>query len=117
MFIYDLWSNPTPGYEEEDDWKADHSHFTSDDRCIDETYAMLRSPEHTGINLGLGLGTNNDIMGQPLFWSVMSADPASLIEAAKPTWNALCAVFNGDMTREEYEAMLAEQAAQEAPAE
>ena len=114
VFIYDLWSNPTPGYEEEDDWKAEHSHFTSDDRCIDETYATLRSPEHTGINLGLGLGTNNDIMGQPLFWSIPWNDPAALIEAAMPTWKALCDVFNGDITREELEA---QQAAQEAPAE
>ncbi len=111
IFIYDQWTNPTPGYEDEDNWKNSHSDFISDDRCIDETYATLREFEHTGINLGLGLGMSNDIMGAPVFWSIPWNDPAALIEAAMPTWNALCDVFNGDMSREDYEKMLEEQAA------
>ena len=114
VFIYDLWTNPTPGYEDDDNWVAEHSHFTSDDRCIEETYATLRLPEHTGINLGLALGTTNDIMGEPVFWQISWNDPSAIIEAAMPTWQALCAIFNGDMTREEYDKMVEEQKAEEA---
>ncbi len=94
VFIYDLWTNPTPGYEDEEDWKASRSHFISDDRCIDETYATLRSAEHTGINLGLGLGTNNDVMGAPVFWKISWNDVSTMIEEAMPAWQALCDTFN-----------------------
>ncbi len=61
-FIYDLWSNPTPGYDDEDSWIGNKYNYT-DERAVDETYAMLREPEHCRINNVTYLGTQNDVLG------------------------------------------------------
>ena len=93
-FIYDMWSNATPGYDDEDAWIGNKYNYT-DDRAVDETYAMLREGEHCVANATLYLGSVNDILGSPLLWSLGYSDPASLVEAATPAWQALCDTFNG----------------------
>ncbi len=93
-YIYDLWSNATPGYDDEFAWIGNKYNFT-DDRAVDETYAMLREPEHCVANAALYLGSVNDILGSPLLWSLGSSTPQELVEAATPTWQALCDTFNG----------------------
>ena len=93
-FIYDMWSNATPGYDDEDGWIGNKYNFT-DDRAVDETYAMLRQPEHCVANATLYIGSVNDILGSPLLWQLGGATPAELVEAATPAWQALCDTFNG----------------------
>ena len=93
--IYDLWSNATPGYDDEFGWIGNKYNFT-DDRAVDETYAMLREPEHCVANACLYLGSVNDILGQPLLWQLGGNDPQSLVEAATPAWQALCDAFNAN---------------------
>ena len=93
-FIYDLWSNPTPGYDDEDSWIGNKYNYT-DDRAVDETYAMLREPEHCRINNVTYLGTQNDVLGSSLLWALGGSTPAELIEAGMPAWQALCDTFNG----------------------
>ena len=93
-FIYDLWSNATPGFDDEDGWIGNKYNFT-DDRAVDETYAMLREPEHCVANATLYIGSVNDILGSPLLWQLGGATPAELVEAATPAWQALCDAFNG----------------------
>ena len=93
-FIYDMWSNATPGYDDEDGWIGNKYNFT-DDRAVDETYAMLREPEHCVANATLYIGSVNDILGSPLLWQLGGATPAELVEAATPAWQALCDTFNG----------------------
>jgi len=115
MFIYDMWSNATPGYDDEDGWIGNKYNYT-DDRAVDETYAMLRESEHAVANKVLYLGTQNDVLGNSLLWQLGGNDPKALIEAGMPAWQARCDVFNGDMTQEAYDAMLAAEA-EEAPAE
>ena len=44
-YIYKLWSAATPGYDDEDAWIGNKYNYT-DERAVDETYAMLREPEH-----------------------------------------------------------------------
>ena len=83
---------------------------------MDETYAMLRESEHAVANKVLYLGTQNDVLGNSLLWQLGGNDPKALIEAGMPAWQARCDVFNGDMTQEAYDAMLAAEA-EEAPAE
>ena len=93
-FIYDMWSNATPGYDDEDAWIGNKYNFT-DERAVDETYAMLREPEHCVANATLYIGSVNDILGSPLLWQLGGATPAELVEAATPAWQALCDTFNG----------------------
>ena len=62
---------------------------------MDETYAMLREPEHCVSNATLYIGSVNDVLGSPLLWQLGGATPAELVEAATPVWQALCDAFNG----------------------
>lgn len=93
MFIVDMWTNATPGYDDEDAWIGNKYNYT-DDRAVDETYAMLRKSEHAVANKVVMLGTSNDILGQSLLWSLGGATPAELIEAGMPAWQAACDTFN-----------------------
>ena len=93
-YIYDLWSNATPGYDDEFGWIGNKYNKT-DDRAVDETYAMLRDPEHCVANAALYIGSVNDVLGSPLLWQLAGGTPAELVEAATPAWQALCDAFNG----------------------
>ena len=94
-FFYDLWNNPPPGYDDEDSWVGNKYTYT-DERAVDETYAMLRNGENTRLNLVTLLGTQNDVLGSSLLWGLAGSDVGSLIEAGMPAWEAACATFNGD---------------------
>lgn len=93
MFIVDMWTNATPGYDDEFGWIGSKYNYT-DDRAVDETYAMLREGDHGWANLVVLLGTQNDILGQSLLWSLDGSTPAELIEAGMPAWQAACDTFN-----------------------
>ena len=92
-FIYDLWTNATPGYDDEYGWIGNKYNYT-DDRAVDETYAMLREGTHAVDNKVVYLGTQNDVLGSSLLWSLAGGDVASLIEAGMPAWQALCDAYN-----------------------
>lgn len=98
-FFIDLWTNDTPGVDAEDAWIGNKYNYT-DDRAVDETYAMLREGTHGAANLVVLLGTQNDILGDSLLWSLGSSTPAELIEAGMPAWQAACDTFNGVATAE-----------------
>ena len=91
--IANLWFSATPGYDDEFGWIGNKYNFT-DDRAVDETYAMLREPEHCRGNAALYLGSINDILGSPLLWNLAGGAPQELVEAATPAWQALCDNFN-----------------------
>ncbi|MBO5502812.1 MAG: hypothetical protein J6A48_12395, partial [Clostridia bacterium] len=92
-FFYDLWTNPTPGYDDEDAWIGNKYNYT-DERAVDETYAMLRKGEHAVDNKVVYLGTQNDILGASLLWGLAGGDVNALIEAGMPAWQAACDTFN-----------------------
>ena len=93
MFIIDMWTNPTPGYDDEFAWIGNKYNYT-DDRAVDETYAMLREGKAGRDNKVVYLGTQNDILGSSLLWGLAGGDVASLIEAGMPAWQAACDTFN-----------------------
>ena len=92
-FLYDLWTNDTTGVEVEGNWIGNKYNYT-DERAVDETYAMLREAEHCRVNKVLYLGTQNDVIGASLLWGLGGSTPAELIEAGMPAWQALCDTFN-----------------------
>ena len=93
-YIYQLWSATTPGYDDEDAWIGNKYNFT-DDRAVDETYAMLREADHSASDACLYIGSINDIEGQDYLWNLGGSTPAELYEAKLPVWQALCDTFNG----------------------
>ena len=93
-YIYSLWSATTPGYDDEDAWIGNKYNYT-DERAVDETYAMLRQPEHCSSDKVLYLGSVNDVEGQDFLWSLGGSTPAELLEAKTPVWQGLLDAFNG----------------------
>ena len=93
-YIYQLWTATTPGYDDEDAWIGNKYNFT-DERAVDETYAMLREPEHSIADACLYIGSINDVEGQDFLWSLGGSTPAELLEAKTPVWQGLIDTFNG----------------------
>ena len=91
--IYELWTQPTPGIDNEYAWIGNKYNYT-DDRAVDETYAMLREPEHNRVNKVIYLGNQNDVLGNSLLWQLPGSAPATLIDRAMPAWQAACDEFN-----------------------
>ena len=93
-FIIDMWTKPTPGFDDEFGWIGNKYNYT-DERAVDETYAMLRQSEHGWANLTFLLGTENDVLGQSLIWVLGGeSTPVQLVEAGMPAWQAMCDTFN-----------------------
>ena len=111
--IYDLYTNNTPGVDDEDGWIGNKYLYT-DERAVDETYAMMREDEHCAANKTYLLGSTNDVLGSALLWGpISSMTPAEAVESATPVWQDMLDVFNGDKTQEQVDA---EKAAREAAA-
>lgn len=92
--IYELWTQPTPGYE--DAWIGNKYNYT-DERAVEETYAMLRDPEHQVADSTGWLGTPNDVLGSSLLWSLPGNELDSLLEAGMPAWQYLCDIKNNNL--------------------
>ena len=92
-YIYSLWASATPGYDDEFAWIGNKYNKT-DDRAVDETYAMLREPEHCSADKVLYLGSVNDVEGQDFLWNLGGSTPAELLEAKLPVWQTLLDAFN-----------------------
>ena len=118
--IYDLYTNDTPGVDNETGWIGNKYNYT-DERAVDETYAMMRENEHSVANKTYLLGSTNDILGAALLWGpISSMTPAEAVESAMQFWQDKLDVFNGDKTQEQVEQEQAERdaaAAEEIPAE
>ena len=112
--LYTLYRLDTPGVEQDEYSWATSYYGLTDDRAIEETYAMLREGEHATIMKFNLLGGRNDVCTE-VMWSIGSDTAAAICEAAMPAFQGRCDVFNGDITQEELDAQNA--AAEEAAAE
>lgn len=93
--VYDLWTEPTPGYEDdEESWIGQKYNAGCDDKAVDETYAMMVEAEHTHIDYYTFLGDKNSILGPDIFWQLDWNDPSALVEAVSPRWDAKAEDFN-----------------------
>ena len=111
--LFTLWCMPVPGTDE-DSWSTNFYALT-DDRAIEETYAMLREGEHATILKFNLIGDRNSSITE-ITWNLGGGTPAEIIESALPAFQGRCDVFNGDKTQEEVDAEKAA-AAEAAPAE
>lgn len=49
-FAYNLWTEPVPGYEDDEVWKDSYYNLFSDDRAVDETLAMMYNDASVQVN-------------------------------------------------------------------
>ena len=87
-FGYDLYSNPTPGYEEDDDWMTTYYTRFRDERAVDETLTLMYEEGHNTLYyLPLVYGTSYGDIAYDLY--ALGATPAEKIEAVAGTWESL----------------------------
>lgn len=86
-FAFNLYSEETPGYEEDMDWQTDYYENFRDTRAVDETISILKSPESGTIwysSLVPGISVGDIIYGV----YANEATPAEKIEEVKNQWQA-----------------------------
>lgn len=93
--IYDLWTNPTPGYESATTISAGFVEHGDEDAI--DTYAMLQNDDHTVVDMTILLGSQNVVTGPGFLWEINTTedDAATLVENNRSKWQALCDVANG----------------------
>lgn len=87
-FAYNLWTQPTPGYEDDDSWKDSYYTRFRDERAVDETLTMMfeeaiENNDYTSMVYGPEYGD--------FAWNTyaLNATPAEKIEELAGTWQAL----------------------------
>ena len=95
-FAFNLFTEPTPGYEDSEDWKSGFYGKYRDDRVADETIAMMRSNDsqfvwYSDMVPGYDLGAD-------YLWNVygQATTPAEQAETMRATWQAYIDAANGN---------------------
>ncbi len=86
-FAYNLWTEPTPGYEEDDDWKNLFYSSFCDERAVDETLVLMRDPENQKsqyISVIYGISMGDIVFNVYGGW----ATPVEEIEKVSGAWQA-----------------------------
>lgn len=88
-FAYNLWTNPTPGYEDEEEgWKDYYYTRFRDERAVDETLAMMYESATVNNDYLLNVyGTSFGDIAYDVY--ALGSTPAEKIEAVSGTWQAL----------------------------
>ena len=85
--IFDLWTEPTPGYDDPEAWKEAYYPRFRDSRAVDETLVLMTAvPNPRFDTLIPGINYMGDMI-----WSVYPGyeTPQQAYEKAKPIWDSL----------------------------
>lgn len=106
-FAYDLYTEPTPGYEDVSSMKQRYYSAFRDMESVDLTIARMlenASPQYHTLIAGLDLGNQ-------FLWKFSDENtPAQQAEAIRNTWNAYIAKANGEISQEQLDAAIAAEA-------
>jgi hypothetical protein len=92
-FAYNLYTNPTPGYEDQDSWKESYYTKFRDERAVDETLTMMYdSATENNDYLPFVYGTSFGDLAYDLY--ALGKTPAEKIEEVSGTWEALISDAN-----------------------
>lgn len=87
-FAYNLYTNPTPGYEDDDDWKTTYYDRFRDERAVDETLELMyQEGRGTVWYLPLVYGTGYGDIAYNIY--ALANTPAEKIEELSATWQSL----------------------------
>lgn len=92
-FAFDLYTDPTPGYDADSTWKETYYNQFKDPRAVDETLAMMHEDEHKELSY---LPMISDIDYGDFCYAVYagSTTPAKKIEEIKSKWDAKISDMN-----------------------
>ncbi|MCQ2495427.1 MAG: ABC transporter substrate-binding protein [Lachnospiraceae bacterium] len=83
-FVYNLYTEPTPGYEEDDDWKTAYYPIFRDERAVDETLELMRSHQRALIYpLVPKANTDNEY-----YWNIDSETASERYEVKKDEYQS-----------------------------
>ena len=92
--IYDLYTTEPASIDADTAWIGDKYELT-DERAVDETYAMLAQDAHEVVNKTEYLGNVNSVLGANLLWAIGAAeDVKDAVQGAAITLADMCDVFN-----------------------
>ena len=92
--VYDKWTRGYDDPQANGAWAQELYNHT-DERAVDETYAMLAQEEHQVVNKSNLLGSVNEVLGANLFWNLGDKDTfAQVIQDAVSAIKTLCDEFN-----------------------
>jgi hypothetical protein len=92
-YAYNLFTNTTPGYENED-WKTGYYPAFRDTRAVDETLPLFYDPAHGSLDfMKLVSGINPGDICYDL--DAGAATPAELIEKVQNSWQTFIDTANG----------------------
>jgi multiple sugar transport system substrate-binding protein len=87
-FAYNLWTEPTPGYEDQDSWRDTYYPRFRDERAVDETLAMMYDGAiENNDYLSLVYGTSYGDFAWDLY--ALTKTPAEKVEEVQGTWQSL----------------------------
>lgn len=93
-FAYNLYTNPTPGYEDED-WQTQYYTLFRDARAVEETLPLFYEPEHGTISyLGMVAGIDYGDVTYDLDAGALS--PAESVEKVMAQWQSFIDTANGE---------------------
>jgi hypothetical protein len=95
-FAYNLFTNPTPGYEDDTDaWKEDYYPKFRDERAVDETLALMFDPNTEVVQEFQPFVYGTD-PGPDFLWDVyaLAVTPAEKLESMTAKWETLLADAN-----------------------
>jgi ABC-type glycerol-3-phosphate transport system substrate-binding protein len=96
-FAYNLFTETTPGYENED-WKTPYYSVFRDSRAVDETLPLFYDPKHGSLDyMKLVSGINPGDICYDL--DAGAATPAELIEKVQNSWQTFIDSANGVTTQ------------------
>lgn len=92
-FAYDLYTEPTPGYDLDDAWKQTYYDQFKDDRAVDETLTMMHEAEHIQTSY---LPLISDLDYGDFCYAVYAGatTPAKKIEAISSKWDSKISDMN-----------------------
>ena len=95
-YAFDLYTDPTPGYDDPDDWKSTYYTMFSDSRAVDETIEMMRDPKYGTFFLSdLVPGYS---LGEQFYWNTYGRGGwrtvSEQLEESKNVWQAALDAVN-----------------------
>ena len=92
-FAYDLYTEPTPGYDLDDAWKQTYYDQFKDDRAVDETLTMMHEADHIQTSY---LPLIRDLDYGDFCYAVYAGatTPAKKIEAISSKWDSKISDMN-----------------------
>lgn len=93
MFAYSLWTDPVPGYEDEETWRISAYPNYRDERAVDETLSIMRSGENGVLEFHAYVAgfKSGDIAYN--IWN-LDRTPAELIESVQNSWDVIISDMN-----------------------